>query len=325
MTTLSTEFAGLQLKSPIIAGSSGLTRSLSKIKEFAAAGAGAVVLKSLFEEQIEMQGVGMLELTDYPEAADYISNYLRNDEIGKYLDFVKEVKREVEIPVIASINCYKSDSWVSFAKSVAEVGADAIEVNMMRVETELFGSPLQEEEEYVHIAQQLIKETKIPIIVKLSRYHSNMPLLVDKLRAVGVKGVTLFNRTYQTDVDINTVSLSSGNIFTDADDLSDTLRFTALVSGKVGRIDISASTGIHSYEEAVKCILVGASCVQMCSALYKEGANAISNTLTGMEEWMNQKGYQSISEFKGKLNAANVPSATHFERMQFMKYFSGHK
>lgn len=324
MIDLTTDFAGLKLKSPIIAGSSGLTRNLSKIKELAEARVGAVVLKSLFEEQIEMQGATMMDMSDYPEAADYISNYVKSDELSKYLEFIAEVKREVSIPVIASINCYKSDSWVDFAKSVQDAGADALEINMMRVETDLFKSFDETENQYVRVVESLVKATTLPIIVKLSRFHANIPSFVDKLRAVGAKAVTLFNRTYQTDVDIDKVELSSGNIFTDSDDISDTLRFTGLVTGIVGRIDVSSSTGIHTYSDAIKCILVGASSVQMCSAIYNNGVEAVKETLQGISNWMQQKGYYTIAEFKGKLNAKDIPSATQFERMQFMKYFSNH-
>ncbi|SUB78290.1 dihydroorotate dehydrogenase-like protein [Porphyromonas macacae] len=322
MIDLTTNFAGLRLSNPVIAGSSGLTRNLSKIKELTDAGIGAVVLKSLFEEQIEMQGANLLDLSNYPEAADYISNYVKSDEINNYLNFIREVKREVSIPVIASINCYKSDSWVSFAKSVEEAGADALEVNMMRVETDLFGNPTEVVDEYVRVTEALVKRVSIPVIVKLSRFHVNMPALVDKLRAVGAKAVTLVNRAYQTDVDIDNIKLSSGNIFTDSDDLSDTLRFTGLVTGLVGRIDVSASTGVHEYKDVVKCLLVGATTVQMCSAIYQKGAIAVKEAIEGLEKWMKQKGYYNISEFRGKLNAKNLPSVTQFERMQFMKYFS---
>lgn len=324
MIDLTTNFAGLRLSNPVIAGSSGLTRNLSKIKELTDAGIGAVVLKSLFEEQIEMQGANLLDLSNYPEAADYISNYVKGDEINNYLNFIREVKREVSIPVIASINCYKSDSWVSFAKSVEEAGADALEVNMMRVETDLFRNPTEVVDEYVRVTEALVKRVSIPVIVKLSRFHVNMPALVDKLRAVGAKAVTLVNRAYQTDVDIDNIKLSSGNIFTDSDDLSDTLRFTGLVTGLVGRIDVSASTGVHEYKDVVKCLLVGATTVQMCSAIYQKGAIAVKEAIEGLEKWMKQKGYYNISEFRGKLNAKNLPSVTQFERMQFMKYFSNH-
>lgn len=322
MTDLSTTFAGLNLKNPIIAASSGLTRNLRKIKEIAEAGVGAIVLKSLFEEQIEGQGALLLGNTDYPEAYDYISTYVKNDELGKYLEFVKQVKATVKVPVIASINCYKLDTWVDFASQIAKSGVDALEINVMKLETDLFFDPIAEEQGYIDIVQKLKSTVHIPIIMKLSKNHTALVSMIDKLAAAGLNGVTLFNRSYQTDIDINKIEMTSGNVFTTAHDISDTLRYTGIVSGMVPELPVASSTGVHSWEEVVKCLLAGAACVQMCSTIYANGPKAIRDGLDGLKIWMEKKGYRSIDEFKGKLNSANIPSQTVYERMQFMKYFS---
>lgn len=322
MVDITTTYAGLKLKNPIIAASSGLTSSLEKVQKLVDKGVGAIVLKSLFEEQIEMQGASLMQDSDYPEAADYISAYVKGEEISKYLDLIKEVKTECKVPVIASINCFRSDAWTDFAKNIEKAGADAIELNVMRLETDLYGAADSFETEYISIVKSISSAVKIPVTVKLSSHISNIPALVDKLRAAGAKGVVLFNRSYRTDVNIDKECLTSGKIFTTEADLHDSLRYIGLCSAMVKNVSYAASCGVHSAEAAIKAILVGANAVQMCSAIYKEGPEIIQKTLKGIEDWMQNKGYKSIDEFRARLNASDVKSATMFERMQFMKYFS---
>lgn len=322
MIDLSTEFAGLHLKNPIVAASSGLTRNLKTIKDLEAAGVAAIVLKSLFEEQIEAEMSQMMSPMDYPEAADYINAYVQSNEISKHLDFLREVKREVAIPVIASINCFRSDSWVDFAKQFEEAGADALEINVMRLNTDLFFDANKAEQMYVDIISSLIKAIRIPVVVKLSKSFANIPSLVDKLRAAGAKGVVLFNRSYQPDIDIDKVQMVAGDVFTSAGEISDTIRHAGIVSALVPGISIASSTGIHDGEAALKCLLAGAHVTQICTVLYKKGPQFVAEMIATIESWMQVKGYYSVSEFRGKLNAASLKSATMYERMQFMKYFA---
>ena len=163
---------------------------------------------------------------------------------------------------------------------------------------------------------------KIPVIMKLGKQYSNIPSLVHSLKANGADGVVLFNRFYQPDIDINTLQLVSGNVFSSSSDLSDTLRWTAIVSGKIPGISVAASTGVHEWEDVVKCLLAGASGVQLCSVLYAHGAGVISQMLTCLEEWMTQAHYESVDQFCGRLNYANIPNPAMYERAQFMKYFA---
>ena len=168
-----------------------------------------------------------------------------------------------------------------------------------------------------------VKETvSIPVIMKIGKNYSNIPSLVNLLKVNGADGVVLFNRFYQPDIDINNTQIVSGNVFSNHSDLSDTIRWTAIVSGKIPGISIASSTGVHDWEDVVKCLLAGASAVQMCSAVYTHGAEIISQVLTCVEEWMHQAHYQSLSQFQGKLNYANIPNPAMYERSQFMKYFS---
>lgn len=324
MANLQTTFAGLTLKNPLVAGSSGLTNSVQKIKQLEQAGVGAVVLKSLFEEQIENHSEKLTQTSDYPEAADYINAYVEMNHVEKYLDLIREAKAQCSIPIIASINCYKQARWTEFAKSIEDAGADALELNLFVLNTGEFGDTYLEDT-YVNIVRDLKKIVKIPIVIKMAKNISNLPGLVAKLKSLGAAGVVLFNRFYQLDIDINTLELKAGPTFSHPSDFSDTMRWTAIVNGHVPGFDLACSYGVHSWEDAVKGILSGAGAIQLCSALYEQGMETVGNMLTCIEEWMAQSHYENISDFKGKLNYANVGDASLYERVQFMKYFSNYK
>ena len=324
MVNLQTTFAGLTLKNPFIAASSGLTNSLSKIKELDKAGIGAVVLKSLFEEQIENHTEKLTQISDYPEAADYINAYIQMNHVEKYLDLIRSVKAECTIPVVASINCYKLTRWTDFAKSIEAAGADAIELNLFLLNIGEYGDTYLEDS-YISIVKQLKKTVKIPVVVKMAKNMGNLPGLVGKLKALGTDGIVLFNRFYQLDIDINKMEITAGTVFSNPADFHETLRWTAIVSGRVKEMDILCSTGVHSWEDTIKGILAGASGVQLCSVLYEQGVEVIGNMITCVEEWMEQNNYERISDFKGKLNYANIASPSLYERVQFMKYFSNYQ
>ena len=322
MMDMKTSYAGLTLRNPIIIGSSGLTNKAERNLEFEKAGAGAIVFKSLFEEQIEMQSASMLQENDYPEAADYIRSYVEANQVNDYLELIRKSKELCTIPIIASINCYKAAAWTNFAQQIAQAGADALELNVFFMETDLHDSAEAVKETYVTILRQVKEAIRIPVIMKIGKQYSNIPSLVHALKANGADGVVLFNRFYQPDIDINTMQLVSGHVFSSAADLSDTLRWTAIVSGKMPGISVSASTGVHDWEGVVKCLLAGASGVQLCSALYTHGSAIVSQILTCLEEWMNQTHYESVDQFRGRLNYANIPNPAQYERAQFMKYFA---
>ena len=324
MIDLGTTFAGVPLKNPLIAASSGLTNSVRKIKELEEAGIGAVVLKSLFEEQIENHSEKLEQIADYPEAADYLNMYIQMNHVEKYLDLIRSAKSECDIPVIASINCYKLSRWVDFAKSIQDAGADALELNVFVLDPSEFGGTYLEES-YVQIVKQLKKVIRIPLVVKMSKSISNLPGLVGKLKSLGTNGVVLFNLFYQLDIDIKKMEITSGSVFSTPSDFSDTLRWTAIISGRVPDVDIACSYGVHSWEDGVKGVLAGATGIQLCSMLYEQGLDVIQNILTCFEEWMYQHDYSTIRDFKGKLNYANISSPSLYERVQFMKYFSSYK
>lgn len=324
MVNLETTYGGLKIKNPLIAGSSGLTNTAQKIKTLEDAGVGAVVLKSLFEEQIENHSESLSTTSDYPEAADYINAYVKMNHVDKYLDVLSSAKAECSIPIIASINCYKAAQWVEFAKRIEEAGADAIELNVFTLNAGEYGDSYLEKS-YLDIVKKLKKNIRVPIVVKMAKNIGNLPGIIAKLKAKGLDGVVLFNRFYQLDIDINKMEIVSGPVFSHPADISDTLRWTAIVSGRVPDIEITCSYGVHSWEDTIKAILSGASATQLCSLLYEQGTEVVGNMLLCIEEWMRQNNYACIDDFKGKLNYANIMSPSLYERVQFMKYFSNHQ
>lgn len=322
MLDLTSHYAGLVLRNPIVVASSGMTNSLEKIGRMVDAGAAAVVLKSLFEEQIDTLSTSMMKEHDYPEAADYVAEYVKANEIGKYLEFITEAKKRFNTPIIASINCYKAGDWVDYARQIENAGADAIEVNIMRLEDRVNTDITELYREYIDIVRSVADAVKIPVGVKINKAFASLGTLVDRMRIAGAKGITLFNRSYQMDIDIENERVSGGAIFTHPHDIADTLRYTGILSAKIPNLDISASSGIHDGAGVVKALLAGASSTQMCSAIYLNGPKAITEALEGLKKWMTEKKYQSIADFRGKLSADNGADATLYSRMQFMKYFS---
>lgn len=324
MIDLSTEYAGLKLRNPLIAASSGLTNSLHKIKQLEKAGVSAIVLKSLFEEQIDSHSHKLSLTSDYPEASDYIDAYVEMNHVEKYLDLIRQAKAACDIPIMASINCYKVSRWIDFAKKIEDAGADALELNVFLINTGEYGDRYLEDS-YINIVRELKKVIHIPLILKMARTISNLPGLVEKLEAMGVNAVVLFNRFYQLDIDINTIEITSGPVFSNPSDFSETLRWTAITSGYVPNINIACSYGVHKWEDNIKGILAGATAMQLCSVLYEEGLEIIPEMLACLEEWMGQNNYKRLDQFRGKLSYSNIPSPALYERAQFMKYFSNHK
>ncbi|MDL2241456.1 dihydroorotate dehydrogenase-like protein [Bacteroidales bacterium OttesenSCG-928-L03] len=319
---IETKFAGLTLSNPIIIGSSGLTNTAEKNRELEKAGAGALVLKSLFEEQISNEAASILDMETHPEAADYVATYFKENEVSNYLHLIRETKEKCTIPVIASINCYTADSWIEFAHQIEAAGADALELNIFSLNAEINPGEQTLDDICLDITRKLAGIVRIPIVVKLSKYFSRLVNLVNQLDHAGASGVVLFNRFYQPDIDIHTMQMNSGSVFSSHSDISDTLRWTGIVSGRLPQVSLVASTGIHDWEDIVKAILTGASAVEIVSTVYQHGNEMISQMVRSMEEWMTSMNFASIEDFRGKMNYAQINDPTRYERFQFMKYFS---
>jgi dihydroorotate dehydrogenase (fumarate) len=261
----------------------------------------------------------------YPEEEEYLRHYIRAHAIQKHIDLIKVAKSELDLPIIASINCIRDGEWVHFAKELEKAGADALELNVFLLETDLTYDYQQTLDLYIQLIRKVKETVSIPIMVKISKMVGNIPALVHTLTINGADAVVLFNRFYQPDIDIHSLKVTANNVFSQPSDLSDTLRWTAIVSGKIQGISIASSTGIHEWEDVIKCLLAGADAVQLCSTIYKQGSEIISQILTCLEEWMSQKKYQSIDEFKGKLSYTHIANPSLYERAQFMKYHSNRK
>ena len=330
MINLSTSFAGLELKNPIIVGSSGLTNSTNDIKKLAASGAAAVVLKSLFEEEIirEMQATYSSMSSEgyiYPETLDFYE-YLDGHEESttKYLDLITNTKKEVDIPVIASINCITSSQWTYFPKQIENSGADALELNIFILPSDLKRSAQENERVYYDIINEVLKNVKIPVIVKLSFYFSNLASFLQDISKTGIKGLVLFNRFYNPDFDLNTLEITSGAVLSSPSELFLSLRWVAIMAERVS-CDLAASTGVHDGKALIKQLLAGAHAVEIASVLYKNGNAQIEAMLKEVENWMKDKGYGSINEFRGQLSQAKSDNPAAYERVQFMKYFRGYQ
>ncbi|GET23453.1 dihydroorotate dehydrogenase-like protein [Prolixibacter denitrificans] len=326
MANLTTTYLGLNLKNPLVAGSSGLTNSVEKIVEMEKNGVGAVVLKSLFEEQINNEVNVLLskdlQNTAYPEAEDYIRTYLHDNTLHHYIELVKAAKEATSIPIIASINCVSGNEWMGFAREIEKAGADALEVNAFIVPTDRKIKSEEIEERYLEILTEVKKVVNIPVAMKIGPQFSNLVSMVDRLYAHGAAGVVMFNRFYEPDINLDKLAISAAEVFSSPADIRQSLRWVGIISGTLKRIDIAASTGIHDGEGLVKQLLAGATVGQVCSAMYVNGIPVVKEMVDYLEKFMKKWNFKSLDEFRGRLSYSNLPNPVLYERAQFMKYFS---
>lgn len=342
MNNLETSYLGIPLKNPLIAGSCGLTNSVSHLKVLESKGIGAIVVKSLFEEQIQIETEKVIKMEqgdikiltrapdnmfskriyDYDEAYSYIFDFARRNTLDSYLDFLREAKKAVEIPVIASVNCVSDSDWQSFAKKIQNTGVDAIELNIFILPSDSRRTGDQNEKIYFDIIREVKRYTDIPVSVKTGYYFSSLASSLLHLSETGIDGLVLFNRPYNTDFDIDKLELSQGPVLSTAEEYNHTLRWVSILSGRM-KCDISATTGVHDYKSFIKMLLAGAKTVQIASALYREGYEVITDILTKTDEWMKKHAFESVDSFRGKLSQGNLENPAAIERVQFMKYYSG--
>jgi dihydroorotate dehydrogenase (fumarate) len=326
MPNLETKYMGLKLKNPIVVASSGLTNSIDKIKDLENAGAGAVVLKSIFEEQINNEVSHLINRDPqnlYPGAEDYIWNYTRNNSITRHLNLLSEAKKETEIPIIASINCMSASEWTVFAKDFENAGADALELNLFFVPTNRLKTSEEIEQLYFKIVSEVKKNVNIPISVKIGFYYTNMIAMADRLVAHGADALVLFNRFYEPDINIETLELAASEVFSSPADIRRSLRWIGLVSSQLPKVEIAAGTGIHDGEAVIKQLLAGAQVTQVCSSVYINGSQVIAGMIADLQNFMRKWNFRKIEDFRGRLSYKNIPDPMLYERAQFMKYFSG--
>lgn len=318
---LSTKYLGLELKNPIVVGASNLVTDMDMLKRLEENGAAAIVYKSLFEEQIQLEG---LEQESHREEygnrhAEMNSPFPSMDHAGpeEFLHKLRKAKESVDIPLIASLNCVYEETWVEYAQKIEETGVDALELNFYAVpkEMDVMGKAISSEQ--FDILDRVLDNVNIPVSVKLSPYYTNSLFIISEMDKKGVKGFVLFNRLFQPDIDIDKeVHHFPYNLSNETDNRLP-LRFSGLLFGNIDA-DICANSGIFSGEDVIKMLLAGADVTQVVSTIYKHGPKQISKMIKEMESWMNKKGYESINDFQGKLSKKNLKDPFTYKRAQYV-------
>ena len=326
MADLSTSYMGLKLKNPVIAGSSGLTATVEKVKECAAAGAGAVVLKSIFEEQIvaEVEGIKAASGSSYwhPEAEQYIREYGRHHAAESYVDLIKAAKDAVDIPVIASVHCVSAGAWTEFTHKVELAGADGLELNVYVLPSDPKRDGRQNEQVYFDVVDAVKSASSLPLALKIGSAFSNLSRTAGELSRTALDALVLFNRFYRFDFDVEKLKLVPAPYLSSPDEIAHPLRWISILEGQV-ECDLAATTGVHDGTGVVKQLLAGAAAVQVCSALYKNGIGHIGSMLAELTDWMGRHGYSSLDDFRGKMSQDSSEDPAAYERVQFMKGTGG--
>jgi dihydroorotate dehydrogenase (fumarate) len=317
---------GMKLRNPIIVGSCSLTSNLEDIVKLEQYGAGAIVLKSIFEEEIlnQSDGISSRKIINHTSDShisaplDYIDSYSSGNKLNNYLQLIKSIKKKVAIPIIASINCLSDKEWIGFTTKIQKAGADAIELNISL-------SPMaideQEHEKTIQkIVGKVIKHVSIPVSVKLGECYTNLSSTIVNISSTDISALVLFSKFYSSDIDIYNFSIVPGRMQSCEYDYAHSLRWIALLSDKV-KCNIAASTGIHDGNTVIKQILAGADAVQVVSSLYLYGKKHIEKMLTEIEEWMFEKGMFSINQFRGKASYKKNTDPAVYERIQYMKQY----
>jgi dihydroorotate dehydrogenase (fumarate) len=258
------------------------------------------------------------------EFLDYYDYEIKKDNLKRYLNLIKDAKSQLSIPVIASINCMTSQEWGFFAQKVEEAGADAIELNMFMLPSNLTLNSQEHERILFDVVSRVVAKVKIPVALKISPYFSTLGSMIRDLSFSDVKGLVLFNKMYTPDIDIEAEKVTGSNVLSVGGDYKLSLRWIGLMANRVN-CDLSASTGIHDWQTVVKLLLAGAKTVQVTSVLYKEGFSAIAEMTENLSNWMSRHGYNSLQDFRGRLSMDNATNLAEYERVQFMKHFGDYK
>jgi len=330
MADLTTTYMGLTLKNPVVPSASPLSKAIDNIKLMEDAGAGAVVLFSLFEEQIEVDPSQLGHLLDHgakglADAMAYFpaaNEYARTPE--EYLEHVRQAKKAVDIPIIASLNGVSRGGWVEYAQKIQEAGADALELNVyfIPVQETLFAEDV--ETLYLDILQEVKRHVTIPTALKLSPFFSALTNFADRLAANGADGLVLFNRFYQPDIDIDGEVIKTSVLFSTPFEMRLPLRWVAILYGQIDA-SLALTTGVYTSDDVVKAVLAGADVAMVCSVLLKEGIEQVSELVKGVHAWMDSKGYGSLEEIKGKLSLKSYVEPAAFERGSYMKLLNGYR
>lgn len=320
---MKTTYLGLELRSPVIVSSSPYTSTVSTIEQCARSGAGAVVLKSIFEEQIIHQAAALEKLSDsaYGDAGLYLQRYLGDDYKARFLQLIRDAHETTGLPLIASINCVATgDAWIEYAEAMAQAGAAALELNIFFQPTDILEEAQQIERRYAEIVGMVVSAVDVPVSVKLPMRLTNVYNLANRLLGYGAEGVVLYNRFFEPDVDIERMVFTEGSPYSEPSELRNLLRTAAIFTSVLPQLDLSVSTGVHDGAAVVKALLCGARTAQVCTAIHNEGFGIVRRMNEFMDDWAESHGFESVEEFRGRLNFCDDPSPV-YQRVQYMRYF----
>ena len=324
MIDLSTKYLGIPLKNPLVASASPLSEKIENIKQMEKSGIAAVVLHSLFEEQVilqekELNNALTQQTESYAESLSYfpdIDDYrFAPDE---YVEYIAKVKKALDIPVIGSLNGISQGGWIRYGKQIEQAGADALELNIYYLPTDVMDSCQKIEQIYLDLVSVLRQNISIPIAVKLNPYFNSIPGIINKIAKEGADGLVLFNRFYQPDIDLNELSVTPHLSLSHSQELKFRLRWVAIMYQRV-QADFAITGGIHTVEDIIKSMLVGANITMMASVLLEKGIPYVKELLKGIEEWMRRNNYHSIRQIQGLLSQKNIKEPAAFERANYMK------
>lgn len=321
---LSTTYLGLKLRNPLVPSASVLTENFDNLKKMEDAGAGAVVLHSLFEEQLrqeadELENALTQGTESFAEAQSYFPEP-KDFKLGpeEYLALISKAKNAVKIPIIASLNGTTVGGWIDYAKQIVEAGADALELNVYYIPTDPNLTGAQVEKRYLDVIKAVRAAVKIPLAVKLSPFFSSLANMAQQVDAAGVNGLVLFNRFYQPDININTLEVENTVLLSTAQARRLPLRWIAILYGKV-KADLAATSGIHNAQDVLKTLMAGAKVTMFCSALMKHGINHLKVVESDMIKWMEEHEYESVQQMIGSVSQKNCADPSAFERAQYMR------
>ena len=329
MSDISTRYLGLALKSPLVASASPLCESVPNIRELEDAGVGAVILPSLFEEQLELESNALDDdlwrgADSFPESQSVLPD-LQDYNLGPdgYLQLIEGAKAAVDIPVIASLNGVSPGGWAEYAKLMSEAGADAIELNIYSIATEPTVSAAEVERGYVDLVRQIKRAVRVPVAVKLSPFFSAPANIALRLDDAGADGLVLFNRFYQPDFDVESLEVVPRLTLSHPDELLLRLHWTAILSDHI-EADLAITGGVHTAIDVVKCIMAGASVAMTASALLQKGVHHAFSILADLRRWLEEHEYDSVRQMCGSMSRRSVPDPTAFERGNYMRVLSSY-
>lgn len=325
MIKLDTKYMGLDVKSPIIMGSCGLSNNMEYMEKMEAMGAGAIILKSIFEEQIifdiKKNTNQVAPVDHYGDSYEYIAARVSSDSMSHFFAHVAEAKKHVSIPIVGSINCFSFENWLNYAKRFQDAGCDAIELNMAILPYETSMSADDIERFFTKVINTLKRSISIPIAIKISNSFTDMAKFMQTLSWTGIQCITMFNKPLNIDINIDNLTLTHADSLSVPQEIYTPLRWIAILANKL-RCEISASTGVHTADDVVKLLLAGAQTVQVVSSIYRNGIAYLQTLNDGLRSWMEAHDMESIDQFRGRLALKQGEEASMLLRTQFMKYIA---